>query len=804
MVRVTLVPPNPSSMSVRTLSFAACFATMACAAQVNMSQLGHLDYDALHNSHLANIWGYTDELGNEYALVGVNGSGGNTGGLSVVDVSDPANPQEIAFIPGPTSDWREIKTWGDYAYVTTEASYGLTIVDLGPLPGSTTLPSTVFDGVTWNTSHSLFIDENGRLYLNGSDRGNGGVIMYDLTADPMAPVEVGDFDQWYCHDCFARGDTMYAEHINNGFFSIVDVSDPANPVLLGTQNTPNTFSHNAWLDESGQYLYTTDEVSGAFVGAYDVSDPGDIQFVDKLQSDPGSGTIPHNTYWLPTNHLVTSYYTFGAVIYDVSRPDNMVEVGSYDTSPFSGNGFNGAWGVYPFLPSGNLLVSDIEGGLYVLGTTYVSACWLEGTVTDQATTLPVNGATITILGTSIADATGLDGQYATGYHTGGTYDVLFTAPTYEPLTITGVSLTNGVVTNLDAELVPLVPFSFSGYVLESGTGDPIPDAQVRLTSTDYSYTAITDINGMFTIPTMYEADYDFAAGKWAWSTVCGNIGTISAGAPPHTANLDHGYADDFTFDMGWTVSGTATEGLWERAEPVGQSFSGFDLQTDVDITGDCTDQCYLTGNGPDLGTDDVQNGSTVLTSPVFDATGYVNPQLRWNYWYFDGALGGSVDDPLYFYLRTAGVDHLLMEVHPNANMSLWTEASYLISSTMTPAADMQFIVSCAKPVDIGTHILECAFDGFAVVEGVVGIDELSTQQGLQLWPNPGQGALELVVPGSQRAEVRITDPLGRPVAGPWAMTGERMRLATDLPAGTYFVSVNGQDGSLRTARWVVE
>ena len=298
------------------------------------------------------------------------------------------------------------------------------------MPSSTVLPTTLFTGVGWTTAHSLFIDENGRLYLHGTNRGNGGVIMYDLTADPMNPVEVGAFDNWYCHDSFARGDTLYAAHIYDGFFSMVDVSDPANPVLLGTQDTPNHFSHNVWLDDSGDHLFTTDEVGSAFVGSYDVSDPGDIQWLDQLQSDPGSGTIPHNTYWL-NDFLVTSYYTFGSVIYDVSRPGNMVETGNYDTSPFSGGGFNGAWGVYPFLPSGNLIISDIEGGLYIVDPTYVQACWLEGTVTDAITTSPVNNAQVTILGPSVIDHSGLDGIYATGYHAAGTYDVLFQAAGYE-------------------------------------------------------------------------------------------------------------------------------------------------------------------------------------------------------------------------------------------------------------------------------------------------------------------------------------------------------------------------------------
>lgn len=423
--------------------------SMSSMAQTNISLLGHLDYQDSRESDLANLWGYTDEEGNEYALVGVNGDGSpNSGGLSVVDVTDPTDPVEVFFAPGPPSPWREVKVWNDHAYVTTEAQGGLQIVDLSPLPQSTALPVTTFWGDDWTTSHSLFIDENGRLYIHGANRGNGGVIMYDLTADPEAPVEVGEFDPLYCHDSYARGDTLYAAHIYQGIFSIVDVSDPANPVLLGTSPSPNQFTHNLWLDDSGQYLFSTDEVSGAYVGAFDVSDPTDIQQVDKLRSDEGNGTIPHNTYWL--NHfVVTSYYTYGVVIYDATHPDNLVEVGHYDTSPYTGDGFHGDWGVYPFLPSGNLLISDIEGGLYILAPEYVHATWLTGSVTAYGSGTAVNQATITLAADLADDVTGFDGQYAMGIADAGTYTVTVEASGYPTVTIEDVVLVTGETTVLD-------------------------------------------------------------------------------------------------------------------------------------------------------------------------------------------------------------------------------------------------------------------------------------------------------------------------------------------------------------------
>lgn len=420
-------------------------------AQHNITLLGHLDYQALRSTHLSNLWGYADEAGNEYALVGVNGLGTpDSGGLSVVDVSDPANPVEVFFAPGPPSAWREVKVWGHHAYVTTEANFGLQIVDLSPLPESTDLPVTLFQGQGWNTAHSLFIDENGRLYIHGSNRGEGGVIMYDLAQDPEAPVEVGEYTPYYCHDSFARGDTLYAAHIYEGLFTIVDVSDPAAPVMLGSSPTPSQFTHNLWLDQAGDHLYATDETGSAFVTAYDVSDPSDVVELDRIRSDPGNNVIPHNVYWLD-HFLVTSYYTYGIVIYDATHPDNLVEVGHYDTSPHSGYGFKGAWGVYPFLPSGNLLVSDIEGGLFVLGPTYVNATWLKGQVTDAATGAPVNQAMVVLESTAAADSTGFDGRYALGIAQAGPYTLAVSAPGYATATVE-VEPAAGEVTVLDVQL----------------------------------------------------------------------------------------------------------------------------------------------------------------------------------------------------------------------------------------------------------------------------------------------------------------------------------------------------------------
>jgi choice-of-anchor B domain-containing protein len=777
-------------------------------AQTNIEFVGELSYQDLHNSDLANLWGYTDEEGNEYAIMGVNGNNnGDAGGVSIVDLSDPADPQEVFFFPGPTSIWREVKVWEDHAYITTEANGGgLTIVDMGPLPQSNALTATVFFDPAWETSHALFIDENGRLYIFGAGEGNGGAIMYDLTQDPMVPVRVGEYDALYIHDGYARGDTMYAGHIYNGFFSIVDVSDPSNPVLLGTQVTPNSFTHNVWLDDSGDHLFTTDERTNAYVGAYDVSDPADIQYLDKLQSDPGSGAIPHNTYWMPTDHVVQSYYTYGVTIYDVSRPDNMVEVGHYDTSPIEGGGFFGAWGVYPYFGSGRLIISDIEEGLVVLDPTYVRACWLEGMVRDAQTSVPVASANVSLIGTTAFDVTLLGGSYGTGHVQAGTYSVQVTAPGYFPTVVDGVVLVNGEVTMLDIELDPLPNYRVEGNVRTMNTAEPVEGATVRLEGEDYTASMTTDVNGDFTFPVVYEDIYTVTVGRWGWATACpANITVNGSDISGLNIELERGVADDFAMDLGWQVASTASRGTWERGVPQGTDLGGTPSNPDADVAGDCRNMAYVTGNaGGSAGADDVDEGATVLSSPIFDATGLPDPHIRFHHWFFNAGGDSPANDALLFELSNGTDTVTLATITASTGpMSQWRSNSIRIADHTTPTANMRFIVSTGDDADAG-HILEAGLDRFQVVpEATTSIKGQERGAGIRIWPNPSSSTFTVEVSSNEEATVEVLDALGRVVLSGMRTRGGMVQLDHQLPAGTYSVKATSDRGVIQVRGAVV-
>jgi choice-of-anchor B domain-containing protein len=200
---------------LRILLFIPLFAllNLSSYSQLNMTELGYLDIPDMHGLKLNDIWGYVDEEGNEYALVGAQN------GLSIVDVTDPTNPTEIKWFWGSESIWRDIKTVGDYAYVTTEAEAGLWIIDLSPLPESTDLPISTYsgpEGNEWYTAHNLYADD-GFVYIFGAGRDNGGTIILDVTTDPMNPIEVGVFDNWYVHVGYVRDYVGYFGNIFEGF-----------------------------------------------------------------------------------------------------------------------------------------------------------------------------------------------------------------------------------------------------------------------------------------------------------------------------------------------------------------------------------------------------------------------------------------------------------------------------------------------------------------------------------------------------------------------------------------------------------
>ena len=405
---------------------------------------------------LANVHGYVAN-GHEYALVG------GQLGLIIIDVTDPDNPVQIKQIPGPSSLWREIKTYQNVAVVTTEHG-PVQIVDLTNLP-DTSLQVNTYTGDgeiagSIGAIHALHIDEaKGFCYLYGGSA--SGAWILDMKNDPMNPTYVGEYQTLgYIHDGYVENDTLYAGHIYAGYVAVVDMTDKQNPNVLGTVETPNHFPHNTWITSDHKTMLTTDETDYSYLTAFDISDLSNIKELDRFQCTPNSGSVPHNTHVL-NDFAVTSWYTDGVSIVDVHKPDNLVQVAWYDTYPQqAGPGYNGCWGVYPFFPSGNFVATNIPiafqsgtGKFFVLTPTIVRAAYLEGKVTSAANGEKLSDVIITLNSSNPLSATTTDlgGEYKTGQPEAGTFQVTFEKDDFLPKTMEAI-LVNGEVTILDVTL----------------------------------------------------------------------------------------------------------------------------------------------------------------------------------------------------------------------------------------------------------------------------------------------------------------------------------------------------------------
>ncbi len=755
-----------------------CLLSISSIAQLNLTEVGTLDLNSAHFQGLNDIWGYTDEFGNEYALVG------GTKGTSVVDISDPANPVEVFFEPGLESIWRDIKTVGDYAYVTTEAQNGLLIIDLSPLPSSSALTTSYYTGPIgneWQSAHNLYADENGPVYIFGANRGNGGVIILDVSIDPMNPVEVGVFDNWYVHDGYAENDTMYLGHISDGFFSVVDAIDPANPVLLGTHDTPSTFSHNVWT-MGGNYAFTTDEVSGGYIGAYDISDPANIVELDRIQSSPGAGVIPHNTH-VKDNFLVTSYYSDGVTVHDATYPYNLIEVANYDTYPLQTTGYDGCWGVYPFFPSGLMVASDREYGLFVLSPNYVQAAYLEGVVTNAQTSQPIQDVLVEINGSNQPELTNLTGFYATGMAAGGTYDVTYSKIGYYPQTISTI-LVNGQLTIQDVALTPIPPFNLDILVLEEGTNAPIDNAQIRLEGSIATHEGTTNALGEESFTMFYEEAYRVFVGKWKSVSYCEWL-NVDAQTGSLTIYLKPGYYDDFTFDFGWTTAGDASTGQFERAIPFGSLSS-----PSADSDSDCSDYCYITENSTtsSLSDGDVDAGFVLLRSPIMNLSGMTDPYVHYERWFYSDQGILPPGDSLEIFLGN-GVTQVKIDAqqYDTLTWGQWISKDLRILDYLALTPTMQFTVFTS---DYGQdyNVTEAGLDNFYIVEAeFVSVPENELQQ-WTVYPNPTNGTF-YVKDLTEETKFEIVSYNGASVVNGTISNNQQIDIS-GLSEGVYFIKMN--------------
>ncbi|MDP6424578.1 MAG: choice-of-anchor B family protein, partial [Planctomycetota bacterium] len=347
-------------------------ALLVCSTLLAQSRNVALKSTVSPTSRYNDIWGYHDKAtGREAAILGASG------GIYIYETTNPAAPVRRGYFSASSIGWRsctwnDMKEWKGYAYAVSECGSGLAIIDLRNLSAPRYVKRW---GTTyWSHAHNVGMDrDRGILCVHGTGGSRSDTIRFvDVNTDPENPRLLASWTTAYIHDMSWQDNLLHAGNIYAGNYSLYDTSlSMSSPRLLGSVRTPKAFTHNTWPSYDNKICVTTDEKAAGPMGIYDISARGNPVYRASYQTG-GSRAIVHNAFLLDyVAHI--SYYTEGYRAVDVSNPRSPVEVGFYDTYPGSSSGYNGAWGCYPFQPSGNIYISDIQRGLFVLkpraGTT---------------------------------------------------------------------------------------------------------------------------------------------------------------------------------------------------------------------------------------------------------------------------------------------------------------------------------------------------------------------------------------------------------------------------------------------------
>jgi len=425
----------------------------------NIDLLAHFPLTSMSSSPSSgsDIWGHVDlNTGNEFAIMGIKD------GVIVVDVSDPSSPSEVGTIKGVSSSWRDVKVyqffdeglnlWQAYAYATTEGSNGgVDIINLNNLPHSISLQEK---SMVVNTSHNVYItnvdhtlnialpNQTPTLQLIGAGSKQGAFQSYSLSnPSTLVNVSTNNFGSGYTHDgaslviddqrsindCgLTSGSCTVFIDFNEKEMKLWNITDPNNSKQLGTAeysdvDKANQYVHSGWGTENKSYILLHDEFDENRGG---LNTTIRIFSIENLATPTQVGqwtgptrAIDHNGF-TRGNRYYMSNYERGLTVLDITDPTNPTQAGFFDTyTPSDSANYSGAWGVYPFLPSGNILVSDINSGLYILKDNTDTATNGEISFTSKSTQTE-EGATLALSvqrnGANISEAVSVNYQVIQG------------------------------------------------------------------------------------------------------------------------------------------------------------------------------------------------------------------------------------------------------------------------------------------------------------------------------------------------------------------------------------------------------
>ena len=798
---------------------------------------------ASYGSGYASCWHYVHGDGREYAVLGYQR------GTAIYNVTDPVATYLVDTIPGPPNLWREMKSYRNWIYVVTESR--TTIPPYASMNGlqiiRMTDPEHPVLATTYTTnflsSHTVTVDTSRALLVcNGTNNSAGqatGMRFLSL-ANPEAPLEVGRWPMTspptpalhYVHDSVFRGNRLFASSVYVGIQRVFDTTNPALPVELASWTYPGAYySHNSWPDSSGNYLYVTDEQNGQTLRVFDITNLASPSLVSEWTSNPQA--IIHNAH-VRGHELYLANYTEGIRVLDLTDPAYPAEFAWADTRAGAAGGYAGVWGVDPYFPSGTVIASDMNTGLYVFRPVR-NYGRVRVEVTDALTQLPLDSAWVRLptQGDSSSTFTGGIAMFAPSP---GAHSVQVFKFGYHTVTLP-VSVTRGSLDTLRVAMVKKPTASLMGTVRDATTQSLLADAEVNLRWTPVH--AHADGVGGYHLHDVPDDLYRLDVRRPGYIPVSfeRRIGPGLEGVQDFQLAPVTAWEKFTNANASWVVSGPANSaalGRWERVEPNGTRVSGpaapsgpgsatafgwardlealgikpapgtlhggheaegatpGQVQPEYDRSPAPDSMCFVTGNagvGAGIDVADVDS-STTLTSPAYNLTGMVDPTF--GVW-------------LWFYSQFRSPDDFLAIQISNDNGTSWVPVDTL-RGIHNHWEEHEIHVTDFVPASMLMKLRFVAVDDGvqSVVEGA--IDDLTTYDAAttpvgvisgagpvrlsfrRVWPNPARERTNFVLalPASGPADVDVLDIAGRHVR-----TLHRGRAS----AGTLTLQWDGADGA---------
>lgn len=645
-----------------------------------MELLGHLQISEMGGGP-ANVvgsdcWGWTDpQTGKEYAIACL------TNATSFVDISDPTDPKYLGKVNTQTGNatWRDVKVYENHAFIVSDGNgaHGMQVFDMTQLrtadPNSPqTFPATALYSNITNCHNIVINEDTGYAYCVGSSQASGGLHVVDISS-PANPTFAGNYSAaGYTHDAQV---VIYngpdSEHVGkeiafncNGSLSgedtlaIVDVSNKSNMNSISIVSYPNDgYTHQCWLTEDQRYLYLCDETDESDQGGptktivYDMLDLDSPVFLGVYNGT--SNAIDHNIYIKDDLAYLASYSAGVRILQiDPSDPVGLDEIAYFDTFPTNtGTNFDGCWSVYPYFESGVIFANDRSNGLFLVRMTGLTFSYPSERpeLVDPDGGTTMDVAVNALIGSVASDSGILHVDRGNGYE-------------QFPMTETS-------------------PGNFTATFPSSPCGQTV----------NYYVSAETADGQIVTDPSMAPT----------------NVYNVMS-----ADGFEVTFEDDFQTSNGWTVSGDAADGQWERGVPAGDADRG-----DPGADGDGSGACYLTDNV--AGNSDVDDGSTILVSPTMDAVGTGNgigSMISYYRWYSNDIGGDPANDIFVVDISNDnGATWVNLETVGPTGSEIsggWFYKSFTIDDFLTPTNQMRLRFTAS---DLnGGSVIEAAVDGIRI------------------------------------------------------------------------------------------